>query len=54
MKGNDKVYWTWIKNQRVVDIALEEARGEDDNLIKLLKQQLEEAEAKIKEIEDGV
>ena len=54
MKGNDKVYWTWIKNQRVVDIALEEARGEDDNLIKLLKQQLKEAEAKIKEIEDGV
>lgn len=54
MSGNNKVYWTWIKNQRLADIALEEARGEDDNLIKSLKQQLEEAEAKIKEIEDGV
>jgi len=54
MEGDNKTYWTWVKNQRVVDIALEETRGEDDNLIKLLKQQLEEAEAKIKEIEDGV
>ncbi len=54
MKGDNKTYWTWIKNQRLVDIALEEARGQDDNLIKSLKLQLAEAEAKIKEIEDGV
>ena len=54
MEGDNKVYWTWIKNQRLADIALEEARDADHNLIKSLKQQLEEAEARIKEIEDGV
>ena len=54
MKGDNKTYWTWIKNQRLADIVLEEARDGDYNLIKSLKQQLEEAEAKIKEIEDGV
>tara|TARA_B110000467_G_C18233445_1_gene430106 strand:+ start:438 stop:602 length:165 start_codon:yes stop_codon:yes gene_type:complete len=54
MSSDNKVYWTWIKNQRLADIALEEARDADHNLIKSLKQQLAEAEAKIKEIEDGI
>ena len=54
MNGDNKTYWTWIKNQRLADIVLEEARDGDYNLIKSLKQQLAEAEARIKEIEDGV
>jgi len=54
MKGDNKTYWTWIKNQRLADIVLEEARDGDYNLIKSLKQQLAEAEARIKEIEDGI
>jgi len=54
MNGDNKIYWTWIKNQRLADIALEEARDADYNLIRSLKQQLAEAKAKIKEIEDGV
>ena len=53
MNGDNKIYWTWIKNQRLADIALEEARGKDDNLIKSLKQQLEEAEAKIKDAQQA-
>ncbi len=54
MNGDNKTYWTWIKNQRLADIVLEEARDGDYNLIKSLKQQLAEAKARIKEIEDGV
>ena len=48
MKGDNKTYWTWIKNQRLADIVLEEARDGDYNLIKSLKQQLAEAEARRK------
>ena len=54
MKGDNKVHWNWFLKQAKKDLALEEVRDEDDNLIKLLKQNIEEAEARIKEIEDGV
>lgn len=54
MKGDNKTYWNWIKNQRQVDLQLEEQRGEDDNLIKLLKEEIQEAEKKIQEIDNGV
>lgn len=50
----EKEYWEWFLEQAEEDLSLEEARNEDDNLIKLLKQNIEEAEARIKEIEDGV
>lgn len=54
MKGDNRTYWNWIRNQRQVDLQLEEQRGEDDNLIKLLKKEIEEAEKKIQEIDNGV
>lgn len=54
MRGDNKTYWNWIKNQRQVDLELEEQRGEDDNLIKLLKEEIEEADKKIQEIDNGV
>ena len=54
MKGDNRTYWNWIRNQRQVDLQLEEQRGEDDNLTKLLKKEIEEAEKKIQEIDNGV
>ena len=42
---------TEISNE---DLSLEEARNEDDNLIKLLKQNIQEAKVRIKQLEDGI
>ena len=54
MEGNDKTYWEWIKKEREADLVLEVERGEDDNLIKLLKQEIEEAEENLKQINNGL
>tara|TARA_Y100000356_G_scaffold122455_1_gene116635 strand:+ start:141 stop:305 length:165 start_codon:yes stop_codon:yes gene_type:complete len=54
MEGNDKEYWDWFLEQAEENLALEQARNEDDDLIKLLKQNIEEAKVRIKQLEDGV
>jgi len=54
MNGDNLTYWNWVLNQRKEDLSLEEVRGEDDDLIKLLKSQVEEAEEKINELENGI
>ena len=51
MNGDNLTYWRNILKQRKVDLALEESRGEDDNLIKSIKVQITEAENKIEELE---
>jgi len=52
--GENKQYWTWVKNQRLKDIEAEEAIGApDQQLFKLLKKGLKEAQDKIDEI-DGI
>tara|TARA_R100001015_G_C4586762_1_gene142616 strand:- start:249 stop:407 length:159 start_codon:yes stop_codon:yes gene_type:complete len=50
----EKEYWEWFLEQAEEDLSLEEARNEDDNLIKLLKQNIQEAKVRIKQLEDGV
>ena len=50
----EKEYWEWFLEQAEEDLSLEEARNEDDNLIKLLKQNIEEAKVRIKQLEDGI
>tara|TARA_R110002074_G_scaffold175614_1_gene339062 strand:+ start:714 stop:866 length:153 start_codon:yes stop_codon:yes gene_type:complete len=44
-------YWEDIRDQRLEDISLEQARDEDRYLIQTLKQQLDVALAKIQELE---
>jgi len=44
-------YWEDIRDQRLEDISLEQARDEDQYLIQTLKQQLDVALAKIQELE---
>lgn len=44
-------YWENIRDQRLEDISLEQARDEDQYLIQTLKQQLDVALAKIQELE---
>lgn len=52
--GNNKQYWIWVKNQRLQDIASEEAIGTPDELhMRILKKNLQEAQSKIDEI-DGI
>ena len=52
--GNNKQYWTWVKNQRLNDIEAEEAIGTpDERHMKLLKIELSEIQNKIDEI-DGI
>tara|TARA_R110000796_G_scaffold103601_2_gene213015 strand:+ start:1281 stop:1436 length:156 start_codon:yes stop_codon:yes gene_type:complete len=51
MKGDNLTYWRRILAERKKDLVLEQSRDEDDNLIKLLKLQLTEAEDRIKELE---
>ena len=43
-----------MANRAEENLALEQARNEDDDLIKLLKQNIEEAKVRIKQLEDGV
>ena len=50
----EKEYWEWFLEQAEEDLSLEQARNEDDNLIKLLKQNIQEAKVRIKQLEDGV
>lgn len=54
MEGDNIEYWEWFLEQTEEDLSLEEVRGEDDNLIKLLKQNIEEAKVRIKQLQDGV
>ncbi len=49
--GNNRQYWTWVKNQRLKDIEAEEAIGTpDESHMRLLKRNLQEAQSKIDEI----
>lgn len=51
MKGDNITYWKWILNQREKDLELEIDRElNDDNLIKLIKSEIEEAKIKIEEL----
>lgn len=50
MEGNDLKYWEWFLEQREEDLALEQARNEDDYLVKCIKLQIEEAKNKITEL----
>ena len=48
MKGDNKVHWTWVKNQRIKDIEAQEKIGNPDKeLMNLLLQALEEAKQKL-------
>lgn len=52
--GENKQFWTWVKNQRLKDIEAEETIGvPDEQHYRLLKQGLKEAQDKINEI-DGI
>lgn len=52
--GENRQYWTWVKNQRLKDIEAEEAIGTpDEQHMKLLKRELFEVQKKIDEI-DGI
>lgn len=46
----DLEHWQWIVSQREEDLSLEIERGEDDELIKILKGNLEEAKTKVEEL----
>ncbi len=51
MKGDNLTYWKWILNQREKDLELEIDRElADDNIIKLIKSEIEEAKIKIEEL----
>jgi hypothetical protein len=47
---DDLEYWEWIRDQRTEDLSLEMERGEDDELIRILKGNLEEANIKVEEL----
>tara|TARA_R110001592_G_scaffold200715_1_gene449582 strand:- start:2511 stop:2672 length:162 start_codon:yes stop_codon:yes gene_type:complete len=50
MKGDNKQYWTWVKNQRLKDIQSENDIGNPDReLMQILLKELREAEEKIKQ-----
>jgi hypothetical protein len=52
--GENRQYWTWVKNQRLKDIEAEEAIGTPDEYhMRLLKRELLEVQKKIDEI-DGI
>tara|TARA_R110002096_G_scaffold435041_2_gene659185 strand:- start:1075 stop:1230 length:156 start_codon:yes stop_codon:yes gene_type:complete len=51
MIGDDLTYWRNILEERKEDLALEQYRDEDHDLIRMLKKQLAEAMYKIKELE---
>ena len=49
--GENRQFWTWVKNQRVKDIEAEEAIGTpDETHMRLLKKGLKDAQNKINEI----
>jgi hypothetical protein len=47
---DDLEYWQWVVSQREEDLSLEIERGEDDELIRILKSNLEEAKTKVEEL----
>jgi len=51
MIGDDLTYWRNILAERKEDLALEQVRDEDSNLIRDLKADLDIAMYKIKELE---
>ena len=48
--GEDLEHWNWVLSQRKEDLSLETIRAEDDELLKILKADIEEAENKIEEL----
>ena len=54
MEGDNIEYWESFLEQTEEDLYLEELRNEDDDFIKLLKHNIEEAKARIKQLKDGV
>ena len=50
MDGENIEYWQSFLEQTEEDLSLEEFRNEDDNLIKLLKQNIEAAKVRIKQL----
>jgi|GEM_PF-3039161 hypothetical protein len=53
MKGDNLSYWNWLLSQRQKDLELElERELLDDNLVKLLKSSIVEAENKIEELKN--
>lgn len=48
----DLEYWEWIAAQREEDLALEMERDQDQQLIKLLSDELTEAYKKIEELSE--
>lgn len=53
-EGENRQFWTWVKNQRVKDIEAEELIGTpDETHMRLLKKSLKDAQNKINEI-DGI
>lgn len=53
MEADTLEYWEKIKADREEDLQLEIERNEDDQLIRLLKIGLAEANAKIEELQNG-
>ena len=51
MIGDNLTYWRNILEERIEDLALEQVRDEDSNLIRDLKAELDIAMYKIKELE---
>ena len=47
---DDLEHWQWVLAQREEDLSLEIERGEDDELIRILKGNLEEAKTKVEEL----
>lgn len=48
----DLEYWQWVVSQREEDLALEMERDQDQQLIKLLSDELTEAYKKIEELSE--
>lgn len=48
----DLEYWEWVAAQREEDLALEMERDQDQQLIKLLSDELTEAYKKIEELSE--
>ncbi len=46
----DLEHWKWVLSQRKEDLSLETIRAEDDELLKILKADIAEAEKKIEEL----
>jgi hypothetical protein len=47
---DDLEHWQWVLDQRTADHTLELSRREDDELLKILKANIDEATSKIEEL----